>query len=89
MRKTDFSLCENKDADQLCSNCTADQYFVFAAWILQFLLYGKFQDFNFIPRLYWPVCVTPGPEVIKLFSSSAQLSMKFQLLINTEITQIF
>ena len=30
----------------------------------------------------------PGPEVIKLFSSSAQLSMKFQLLINVEIIEI-
>ena len=24
-RKWDFRLCENKGADQLCSNCTADQ----------------------------------------------------------------
>ena len=31
---------------------------------------------------------TPGPEVIKLFSSSAQLSMKFQLLMNVEIIEI-
>ena len=30
----------------------------------------------------------PGPEVIKLFSSSAQLSMKFQLLINVEMVEI-
>ena len=30
----------------------------------------------------------PGLEVIKLFSSSAQLSMKFQLLINVEIVKI-
>ena len=30
----------------------------------------------------------PGPEVIKLVSSSAQLSMKFQLLINVEIVKI-
>ena len=30
----------------------------------------------------------PGPEVIKLFSISAQLSMKFQLLINVEIIKI-
>ena len=29
-----------------------------------------------------------GPKVIKLFSSSAQLSMKFQLLINVEIIKI-
>ena len=29
--------------------------------------------------------ITPGLEVIKLFTSSAQLSMKFQLLINAGI----
>ena len=29
MRKPDFCLCENKDADQLCSNCTADQRLCF------------------------------------------------------------
>ena len=29
MRKLDFCLCENKDADQLCSNCTADQRLCF------------------------------------------------------------
>ena len=29
-----------------------------------------------------------GPEVIKLFSSSAQLRMKFQLLISAEIVKI-
>ena len=29
-----------------------------------------------------------GPEVITLFLSSAQLSMKFQLLINVEIVEI-
>ena len=30
----------------------------------------------------------PGLEVIKLFSSSAQLSMKFQLRINVEIVKL-
>ena len=29
MSKLDFGLCENKDADQLCSNCTADQRLCF------------------------------------------------------------
>ena len=29
MRKPDFGLCENKGADQLCSNCTADQRLCF------------------------------------------------------------
>ena len=30
----------------------------------------------------------PSPEVIKLFSSSAQLSMKFQLRISVEIVKL-
>ena len=30
---------------------------------------------------------TPGPEVIKLFTCSSQLIMKFQLLINVEVVK--
>ena len=30
----------------------------------------------------WQVLIKPGPEVMKLFSCSTQLSMKFSLLIN-------
>ena len=33
MRKTAFCICKNKGADQLCSNCTADQHLCFAKWI--------------------------------------------------------
>ena len=29
MKKNLSCLCENKDADQLCSNCTADQHLCF------------------------------------------------------------
>ena len=29
IRKPDFCLCENKGADQLCSNCTADKRLCF------------------------------------------------------------
>ena len=29
MGKPDFCLCKNKDADQLCSYCTADQHLCF------------------------------------------------------------
>ena len=29
MRKSTIRICENKDADQLCSNCTADQRLCF------------------------------------------------------------
>ena len=40
-------------------------------------------------NLLWLILVRqPGPEAIKHFSSSAQLSMKFQLLINVEIVKI-
>ena len=38
-----------------------------------------------------PICLDgsqPGPEVIKLFSSSAQLSLKFILLINVKMPTI-
>ena len=35
MRKPDFCLCENKDADHLHSNCEADQ-----SWDQSLLLYG-------------------------------------------------
>ena len=45
MRKLAFCICENKDADQLRSNCAADQRLVFATWIVQSLnfLNPKFQ----------------------------------------------
>ena len=42
VRKPDFCLCENKDADQLRGNREADfSVFVFATQIVQFLLYPK------------------------------------------------
>ena len=48
MSNMDFCICENKSADQLCSNSTADQhhcffffffFFFFALWIVQFVFY--------------------------------------------------
>ena len=46
MRKSDFCLCENKGADQLCSNCTADQHLCFrymdSSIILNFRLLAIF-----------------------------------------------
>ena len=33
------------------------------------------------------VLIRPGPEVIKLFSCSTELSMKFKLLTITELTK--
>ena len=44
MRKPDFCLCENKGADQLCSNCTADQHLCFRYMDSKILLLLKFQN---------------------------------------------
>ena len=42
-----------------------------------------------IPGGMWDLIVSgPGPEVIKHFSSSAQVSMKFVLLINVQMPTI-
>ena len=47
MKKPDFCLCENKGADQLCSNCTADQRlcFRYSDSTMSLLLYSQ----NFKP----------------------------------------
>ena len=63
MRKPDFCICENKDADQLRGNrAKLISAFVFAAWIVQSLYYltPKFQASSYLLWLYSPVCVGPG-----------------------------
>ena len=66
MRKPDFCISENKDADQLCSNCTADQQicFRYTDGIRSLIfLYPKFQASSLFLRLYStnrPVCVGPS-----------------------------
>ena len=58
MRKTDFCLCENKDADQLCS--AVDQHVCFHIMNSSiFFLYLYFQASGIFLRLYRPVCVGP------------------------------
>ena len=39
MRKSAFCICENKDADQLRSNCAADQRLCFATGIVEYLYF--------------------------------------------------
>ena len=48
MRKLDFCICENKGADKLCSNCTADQRLVFPTQIVRFLFFLN-QNSSFLP----------------------------------------
>ena len=45
-------------------------------------------QFGFEGRTLVLLVSVPGPEVIKLFSCSTQLSMKFKMLINIEIAKI-
>ena len=47
MRKPDFCLCENKDADQLRSNCQADQRlcFCYLDSTIPLLLISKISSF--------------------------------------------
>ena len=61
MRNQTFCICENKDADQLPSNCEAGQRLYFATPIVQFLcsLNPKFPDSSPLLCLYKPFCVGP------------------------------
>ena len=62
MRKPAFCICVNKDADQLRSNCAADQRLCFRYTDSTSLYYlnPKFQGSSHLMRLYSPVCVEPG-----------------------------
>ena len=61
MGKPTICIGENKDADQLRGNREADQRFVFATRIVQFLFYlnTKFQDSSSFLCLYRLVCIGP------------------------------
>ena len=50
MSKSAFCICENKDADQLCSNCTTDQRLCFATQIelFRYFLNPKFPASSYL-----------------------------------------
>ena len=62
MRKQDFCICENKDADQLRGNREADQRLCFRNSDSTIPLLPKYEISASIHlvRLYSPVCVGPG-----------------------------
>ena len=62
MGKPTICIGENKGADQLRSNCEADQRLSFRYMdsTIPFLLKSKIQTSNLLLRLYRPVCVRPG-----------------------------
>ena len=66
MREPAFCICENKGADQLFDNPTADQHlcfrFIDSEIPLLLILDPKFQASCHILWLYRPVCVRPDPK---------------------------
>ena len=70
MRKPDFRLCENKDADQLGSICTADQRLCFRYTDSTISLL-KSEISSFKPSSDRPVCVRPGRKPQRPFSHVA------------------
>ena len=59
MRKPDFYVCENKDADQLCDNREADQRLCFR-YTDSPTPYMYFKPLAILMWLYSLVCVGPG-----------------------------
>ena len=75
MRKPDFCICENKDADQLRGNREADQRLCFRYTDSTIPLLPKFQASSHLLELYSPVCVGPGRKPEDRFSQNeAQIS---------------
>ena len=71
-RKSDICLCKNKDTDQLCSICTADQRLCFPTWNVQFLFFLnlKSQATSLCLRLYRQFCVRPVRKPPRLVFSN-------------------
>ena len=87
--KNVFCICgkQRRRSDSLnpCMRLIIDRlFFSFAACKSLYHIHPK----SLNPQISSPVGHKPGPEVIKLFSSSAQLSMKNQLLITVKIVKI-
>ena len=84
MRKPDFCPCENKGADQLRSNCEADQRLCFRHSDSTISLLPKFQAFSPLRRLYRPVCVKPGRKPRRpIFSRRGSFKPRTNDLIST------
>ena len=74
--KKTICICENKDADQLRSNCEADQRLCFRyIGIVQVFFFSipKFHGSSLLLWLYRQVCVRPGRK-LKLLVFSCQSS---------------
>ena len=84
MRKPDFCLCKNKDADQLCSNCTADQHLCFHYTDSTIPLLSKFKISSLWPSsviLQAGLCRTWSETKLWFFSCLNHFCSPFQALI--------
>ena len=68
MRKPDFCICENKDADQLRGNCEADQRLCFRYIESTIPLLSKYEA-SVAERLSYPLCKPGVLSSIPGFSS--------------------
>ena len=77
MRKPTICICENKDADQLCSKCTADQRLCFRHMdiTIPLLLISKVSSFKLFPVTIQPDCVGPGQKPHFWFSHETALML--------------
>ena len=76
MRKPAFCIWENKRADQLHSNCTADQRlcFRYIDSTIPLLSKPKFQACSHILWLHSQVCVRPG-QIHRFFHDAAYIDV--------------
>ena len=80
MRKPDFCLCENKDADQLRSNCEADQRlcFRYTDGTISLLLKSEISGFS-------PASVTVQVGLCRSWSETPKTGFLMSRLIYTII----
>ena len=65
MRKPDFCICENKDADQLCGSCEADQRLCFRYMDITIPLLPKSEI-----SCLWPSSVVEQPGLCRTWSET-------------------
>ena len=97
MKKPTICIGENKDADQLRSDCEADQRLCFRytdSTVPGFFLNPKFQASGHLLCLYSPVCVGPVRKPNCWFSHEVAHMLSNKLIIelpccsSTEVSQI-
>ena len=85
MRKPAFCFCKNKDADQLCSNCTADQHLYFRYTDSTIPLLHIFKISSILLScviLYRLVCVGSGqnPKLLVFSSSGSYVTAIYRII---------